>query len=424
MRIERLLASILMLFAPYVAAGQSGAPESTRREKAQASSEVDIVGCLTRQSGKLKLTDEDGNVYYLIGQTAGLKSQIGDELDITGIQEHPPAPLMEHSLPETTLRVTNVETVLHKNPAGVRPVLAGTDTWETYTDHKNGVRFRYPKTFEHGEGPDSHAGSNFVDQNDDAAYSFESISVPKKTYPNSNFFGGSFTAAVNPNIRGEGTCGQFSSFWPKRTFARTIRGVKYVQTVSGSVAAGTGSSLYYFHTFQNGSCYEFVFDFVEATGTGIMLTCSLQWVSERNEFALMDALLSQVTFLTPEFKTAVGENSAHHSRPTVVSFEHSPVIGDQSNNVDLSWTTKDADYVELRYPCVENVIVSGLTCGAVTDRNFPGNGSVSLTLGNFNPAPVHLVITVEPFVDGVGYPDQSRTMTIAVRPHPSFGDRR
>ena len=325
------------------------------------------------------------------------------------------------------MRVTNVETVLHVSPSGVRPLIGDVATWDGYTDHDYGVRFRYPKafeTFEHRGIQDPHVESNFINQDRTLVVSFESLGIPPGTYPNSNFEDGSFTALVNPRIRSEGTCRQFSSFWPEHTSTRTIHGIKYSQTLSVGVAAGSVSSVYSFHTFQNGFCYEFDFAFDARNTTGMMLTCSTQWVSERNEFELMEALLSQVRFFTPKVKPAVtGKPSGS---PTVVSFEHSPVNVNQSSSVEVSWTTQGADYVRLHHPCVKQLIVSeilrggDMKCGGTVDRNFPPNGSVSLRLANFNSDPVQLDITVEPFLDGTGYPEKSKTLTISVSPHPAW----
>ena len=424
MRKTLLPISIAILLISSIAVGQSRAPGLGGQGKAASSSEVDVVGCLSNESGKLKLTDEDGNMYYLIGRVAGLMGHIGDELDVTGIQEHPPTAPTEHSIPETILRVTEVEIVLHMSPFGVPPVLGDVATWDSYTNHNYGVSFRYPKTFEHSEEQAARVESNFVDQDKTVAVSFESLGIPRETYPNSNFVGGSFTAFVDSSIRSEGTCRQFSSFWPEHTSSRAIHGVKYIQTLFAGAAAGTGSTTYYFHTYQNGLCYEFDFDFDGANGTGMMLMCSTQWVVDRNEFELMDAVLSQIGFLAPEFKASVGGKPRQKLLPTVVSFAHSPVIEDRSSNVEVSWATDDADYVQLHAQCVKNLIVAdlgsgaGITCGAVIDRNFPANGSVSLMLGNFNPTPVQFVITVVPFSKGVGYPSESKTMTIPIEPHP------
>jgi hypothetical protein len=415
----------MLLAGCFDVAAQNGTPQST--EHGEAGSQVDVVGCLSEQSGSFKLTDEDGYIYDLEGQTAGLENHVGDELKVSGLRAHPTIPPTGHPLPETTLRVTALRTLLHVNPEGVPPVLG--DLWDSYTNQNYGFEFRYPRKSEYREGEDTHPQANFVDQDKAAAVSFLGLGIQRETYPDSNFVQGSFTAIVAPGIRSEGTCAQFGSFWPEHTSSLTIHGVKYAETLSAGVGAGTTSNEYYFHTFQNGLCYELAFEFDEANGTGMPLTCSVQWVSERNEFELMNVVLSQVRFLTPEFKPRLAEPRRKNSPPTVVSFEHSAIVGDRSISFDLSWDTEGADYVQLHYECVKNLIVSGLSfggnleCGDATDRNFPAKGTASLMLGNFNLQTVNFVVAVEPFFEGVEYRERSKAMTIAISPHPFARER-
>jgi len=411
--------SLILLAACFDAAAQNATPRST--EHGEAGSHVNVVGCLSEQSGSFKLTDEDGNVYDLAGQTAGLEKHVGDELEVSGLQPHPPIPPSEHSLPETTLHVTAIKTLLHVSPEGVPPVLG--DLWDSYTSQNYGFELRYSRKFGYRDGEDTHPQANFVDEDKASASSLVSLGIPAETYPESNFVEGSFTAIVAPGIRSEGTCTQFGAFLPEYTSSLTIHGVKYAKTLSAGVAMGTTSSEYYFHTFQNGLCYELAFEFREANGTGMPLTCSVQRVSERNEFELMNAVLSQARFLTPEFKPRLAEPLRKNSPPAVIAFEHSAIVGDRSISFDLSWDTEGADYVQLHYECVKNLIVSlsfgrDLKCGDPTNRNFPAKGSASLMLGNFNLETVNLVVAVEPFFEGVGYPERSKAMTIAISPHP------
>lgn len=379
------------------------------------------MGCLSNESGQLKLLDEDGNIYHLIGNAAELAKQVGDELEVSGTEDAPPTRPTEHSVPETTLRVAGVKTIVHRNPAGVRPSLGDVANWGRYRDETYGISVGYPRMFERLAQPDHHVASNFADQN--GVVTLQTIDVPREVYPNSNFVGGSFSALVNPTIRNEGTCREFASFWPEHTSTVTINGMKYAETQNVGVAAGTVSGMYDLHAYQNGLCYEFAFDFDEESGNGIMLTCSMQWVSDQNERELIDSLLSQVSFVTPAFERAVAEKPSQRSVPLVLSFDHGPVVVDRLTKVKVSWSTRGADFVQLHYPCTNKLYVSALEypsmrCGTVVDRNLPANGSAELLLGNYNPSPVPLALSVEPFSDGVGYPEQSKTITIPVSPHP------
>ncbi len=387
-----------------------------------------MVGCLSQNSGRLSLTDDDGDVYHLRGQTAGLQKHVGDELRLRGIQAHPPTPPTQYSLPETTLNVTHTDVMVRRNRAGVRPVISALDTWLSHADPAYGVRFRYPATFEKAVEQDPHVEANFAGQEWAASTLILNLQIPQDTYPNSNYVDGGFTALLNPNIRSEATCSQFRSFWPEHTFSTTIHGIKYSQTFFTGVATGTTSTVYYFHTLQNGLCYEFDVVYNEENGTGIGLPCSMQWVSHSNELALMNAVLSQVSFLTPQFKPARSQRLSKNRHPSVVAFEHGAVKVDRGiTTFDLSWRTKDADYVQLRYRCVKSLLVSvinakgDLQCSGANDSNFPPDASASLMPGNFSSAPVQFVVTIEPFLDGVGYPGQSKTLSISVAPHPPVG---
>ncbi len=413
---------VVLLSMECAATVQKCVPQSTEADAALQPSKVDIVGCLSEQAGKFKLTDEDGIIYDLIGSTAGLNNQIGDELDVTGTEDHPPEPPSGHPVPDTLLRVTKIETVLHMNPSGVSPVLGHIATWSSYTDPNYGLHFRYPKTFENSE--DGRAVPNFADWEKGSAVRIKSFAIPHETYPDSDYDGGELTAFVDSRIRSEGTCRQFSSFWPLYTSLRTVHGIAYTHTISTSVGMGHVSEVYYFHVFQHGLCYELDFTFEGHNTTGMPLPCTNQWVSEHNQFELMDALLSEVRFLPPQTAAAVAKEPS--GTPAVVSFTRSPVAVDVMNIVEVSWTTTHADYVQLHYECVMNLLVSevdpggNMTCGGSVDRNFPPNGTASLGLENFNPGPVQLVVTVIPFFEGHGYKESSKAITIVAAPLPSL----
>src|SRR5215469_10272378 len=82
------LIPILVLLSYHFVLGQT--PKGTSQEQRQDSgAKVEVLGCLSKESGQLKLTDEDGNVFDLIGWTDWLRRHTGDELKATGIQAHP-----------------------------------------------------------------------------------------------------------------------------------------------------------------------------------------------------------------------------------------------------------------------------------------------------------------------------------------------
>jgi hypothetical protein len=412
----------VLLVVPFLVAA-TFIPHPFQRWAARAGQTDDdsAVGCLSKKSGKLKLTDENGKIYDLTGYPAGLGNQIGDELEVSGTEDVQAEPLTEDSLPEITLKVTAVRTILHRKVSGVRPSLSSVASWVRYRDKTYGVSFSYPRTFEPLEESDPHVAEDFVSRN--GVVRLQTISVPREAYPNSNFLRGSFTSFVNPTIRSEGTCRQFASFWPEHTSTFTVNKTNFTETVGDGVAAGTASDKYYLHAYQNGLCYEFAFDFDEEDGTGMPLVCAVQWVSAQNERELMKSLLSQVTFSIPNLNPTVVEKPRQRSLPSVVTFAHDLVTEYPSTTVKVSWSTRRADYVQLHYPCRKELFVSGpagssMRCGTQADRNFPPNGSTELHLGNFASAPIPFALTIEPFLDGVGYSTGSKTMTVLVNPHP------
>jgi hypothetical protein len=384
-----------------VALGQSDLPESRT-----------IVGCLIDSSGKLMLTEKDGDTYLLEGNTAQLKAHITDEVSVRGRIRA----AGRESGYDGFFRVVSFTTILRKDPAGVQPQLGDPRDWSTFTDKSSGVAARYPKTFLQQDGDSGTFQSNFVDPA--GILTLRAWSLPREVYSGSNFVGGTFGVAVDPSIRSEGTCRQFGSTTPGYTLSRTLGGIRYAQTQIEGVATGTAGIVYHLHTFQNDSCYEFTLEFREADGTGMeSFFCTMQWLTKDNEQKLLDALLSQVSFSAPEKRNAAKLTTGQ--RPVVTSLEQSQ---DPQLPPLISWSTEGADYVQLRFPCMgEQVSVSSLQgatmkCGGQTDRNFPPNGSETLSLVNLNPRTVRLVLTVEPFSDGVAYHAGSKTITIEIAP--------
>jgi len=395
-----LFVSALLAGLAGVAPCQSDLPESTR-----------VVGCLSEASGKLMLTEKDGSTYLLQGHTAELKAHIADELSVSGRI----LASGRESGDEEPFRVLSFTTVLRKNPAGVQPQLGDPANWSTFTDKSSGVVVRHPKTFLQEDGqPDWF--SNFVDPA--GILTLHAWSIPRDVYSGSNFVGGTFGVAVDPSIRSEGTCRQFGSTTPGYTLSKTLGGIKYAQTQIVGVGMGTAYILYHLHTFQNGFCYEFTVEPREADGTGMEdFFCTMQWLAKENEQKLLDSLLSQVSFVAPERKNAAKAISAQP--PVVTSLEQSQ---DPQLPTLVSWLTEGADYVQLQFPCLnEQVFVGNLRganmkCGGQPDRNFPPNGSETLVFTNLNRDSVRLVLTVEPFSDGVEYHGGSKTITIEIAP--------
>jgi hypothetical protein len=430
------VAAFLALAATLSGAQQTPAPAPGQN----ASSRIEEIGCVDRdkKDGRFELTNAFWWVlYYLTGQTTGLENHIGDEVKVRGVETEPTSTSPEGRRPPT-LKVSSVDVLLHANPEGVRPVLGHPDTWVSFENPVYGVRVRYPETFGDPRWQYAPMQSNFVDWGTSTPAPLVNVSILETTYPKSNFAGGGFAIFVDPDISSEGTCREFRAFWPEHTDSLEVNGINYSRTLQVGAAMGTGYGAYEFHTFQNGLCYEVVFGFAGANGTGIDVPCATQWVKEENESELMRAVLSKITFLKPQMKGASAEKPSQKLTPAVISFEHEhvveqPVGRSSINTVGISWKTENADYVQIRYPCADKLFASTAVsntqdrfalgiCGEKTDANLPPNGSMSLYVNNLNPTPVNLVLTIEPFRDGIAHPEESKTISISapVTPHAPF----
>ena len=429
--------SIVLLAIAIAAPPRSSLWAQTSQQKNPTSSVVEVVGCVDRKEGRFELTNAFWwVVYYLTGKTAGLEKHIGDEVTLHGLEVPSPAPSTPATSTEErrppTLHVTSVEFMVHKNPEGVRPILGNLDTWVSYENPLYGIRLRYPATFGDATSEYSSVQSNFAVPGATTGTSVVNVSIPTATYPDSNFVTGAFAVFVDPSIGSEGTCKQFRTFWPEHTSSMSVDRVTYSRTLDVGVAMGTAESVYYFHTFQHGLCYEFDFEFADENGTGIDIPCAMQWVTEDNNFQLMQSVLSTVSFPIPQFKPAITEVPGQKLVPSVISFEHGSTLEQPAGRgrvttVGISWKTTHADYVQIRYPCTKSLYASTIQrsdyglgkCGENTDTNLPPDGSMSLLLSNYNSEPVDLLLTIDPFLDGVEYPKESKTISIAapVSPH-------
>lgn len=305
MQIKLLLASVLICSVGPVAAGQSGTPQARHRCAAQSSfpsadaaAKVRVVGCLAEQSGKLDLTDKDGNVYHLIAYSSGLGKHVGDELDVSGTEAAPLSRSAEGGSPESTLSVTSWRVLLHPSTEGMRPTVSKITNLRNYSNATYGVGIRVPQSFPALENSDVMSTPNFVE--DSGIVQLLAVEMPRDVYPDTNFVGAQFTVFVNPKIQSAETCKQFSTFWPPHTFSRTVHGVLYAQTLDVGVATGTEYAKYSLHTYQNGLCYEFAFAMGEENPGMQDLPCTVHALGEKQEMELMDVLLSRVSYFKPE----------------------------------------------------------------------------------------------------------------------------
>lgn len=87
MRHLLLLLSILLLGISWAAAQNTpdtSAPSSGQTAQTSAGGDTTVQGCLSGSSGSYTLTDKNGTMYQLTGDTAKLSEHVGHEVKITG----------------------------------------------------------------------------------------------------------------------------------------------------------------------------------------------------------------------------------------------------------------------------------------------------------------------------------------------------
>jgi hypothetical protein len=377
-----------------------------------------VEGCLSESAGRFVLDNGFGQEKRLLeGNIAGLASHVGDELRVTG-EVHAAT---KGSAVGEALAVSSYSTVLKKQPGGVQPRMGNSRNWSTFRSAKFGVSMKYPSkwTMQAGDSQVT-VSSNVV--NDKGIEFLHTGDVPEDAYPGSNFVGGRFALVVDAAIENAGSCRQFAMTESPATSLRTTNGVAYTEAETSDVGMGTEHTTYSLHTFQNGYCYEIVLELDEMDGTGMDLACSIQWLTRKNEQRLLKALVSQVSFAAPEMKNAVRREPG--LRPTVTSLRASPVNAPVGTQIEVSWSTEGADYVQVRYSCTRRLDVTGagtmfpgyMKCGPVTDTNYPPSGTGKILLLNSNAGTVPFVLTAEPFQNGVVYSKGAKTITVNVPP--------
>jgi hypothetical protein len=264
-------------------------------------------------------------------------------------------------------------------------------------------------------------GSNVV--KDDGLEFLCSGDVPESTYPGSNYVGGQFALIVGAGIDNAGSCQQFEMTDDPAITLRTIKDISYTEAHTSWVGMGSSHITYSIHTFQNGYCYEILLSFDERDGTGMDDdACSIQWLTSANEQKLLTSLISQMSFSAPQVKNAVQRRLG--LQPKATSLQMSPSNLSVGTDIDISWSTEGADYVQLRYPCTRGLDVSGMggilnpemKCGTATNANYPADGSGMILLFNRNTGTVPFVLTVVPFQNGKAYGKGAKTVTLDISP--------
>jgi hypothetical protein len=370
----------------------------------ESPSPVEVVGCLLGSAEHLLLQDEDGTAHLLEGHGALLKAHIGDELKLRG--------MLKETDSGDILHVLSFSTIVNRN-AGVQPRLGDPRSWKDYRNDKFGFEVRIPRSFSsQNEEPAATATeANFAGES--PARMLKTWSFPSSVYPHSNFEFGSFSVYVAEDIRSEGTCLQFGLAEPELTISPTFANLRYRLTQSAGAAGPQLDEHYDLHTFQNGFCYQLSVGFGEYSGMGSALLCAMRWPNRQK---LIDLVLEHVSFFLPQERrpSAVEANAP----PKMTSFKGTPTGGGPGFLINLNWSSTDADYVQLQYPCTDLFVRLGeeITCGAPSHRDLPPNGSTELLITNLTGRAVSLEITAVPFSRGKPNSDGAKKILLDVPP--------
>jgi hypothetical protein len=135
----------------------------------------------------------------------------------------------------------------------------------TYKDDTYGISFAYPRkyTLKTGEDLKSDSGSISMDFVQPGGLVAVSLELPKDAYPETDLASAFFQVNVHKNL-GEAECGQFAAPESQADDKNAVQpeqveisGIDFreVENISGQSIKQVDTK--YYHTYENGACYEF-----------------------------------------------------------------------------------------------------------------------------------------------------------------------
>jgi hypothetical protein len=410
-----------------------GKPKNPKRPLPGTGEEITLRGCLDARPGRYYslVADHGGWYYYLKGNTSILDKYNGKEISVRGREEYDSFP---HSFSVTTL-----DGVFKDACPLFKPSFSHA-AWHAKENRKNGISFAFPDDLEQTSLPESGPlRGNFVtDQKFVIAY----LTIPAELYPNSVFGGGFFAIFVDPEISNSASCRQFGFSDPQFASSHIIGGIQYSEAQTDGLAGPRSSASRYFHTLQNGLCYELNFEFWEANPGNI--EHKIRVLREKDRMNLMQTLISRVSYFRPAHLLVRRRNP--RTVPQVTEFSASAQTADDATNhgeITLTWATQNADYVELSFLCPPSpspksppgVVIledQGFPVGcdnasppfkSTVVRNRAPSGSQAVIFGNHGRIdPITVVIKMTPFSYAKAYPSSSKSILIQVDPYNPFPD--
>ena len=247
------------------------------------SQQVTVVGC-SQKGISWFLTSADSKEYELTGNISKLDEDADQQayVQVSGTV-----------LPDGTIEVASVKE-LPEPTAKLSSAIAKTADWRKYADKVHGIAYSIPVAFPPWEAQDAqHFETGFVDKENVATLArFE---IPRDAWGNSNFVGGELAVYANTKITNVSGCYplQESEVDLEHSADELIRGVRFVHDQESSVPP---EEFDFYHVFQNGRCYEIVFDFAFDRIGANDLGCMIPIMDPES---LIKPVLSGISFFKP-----------------------------------------------------------------------------------------------------------------------------
>jgi len=187
----------------------------------------------------------------------------------------------------------------------------------TYSDANSGVSFRYPRKSALISGDKAlpqfaglgDASMNFVQP---GGLAVATVELPSGSYPGTDFASAFFNVNVNRGVS-EQECGHFAfvdshnvNGGPVATEKVKIGSTDMETTSNFSASAMTQTETQYYHSYQNGGCYEYVLS-VGTAGYGVK--DDVEPVNRDEVFATLEKILATVK-INPVEQEHVAEQAA------------------------------------------------------------------------------------------------------------------
>jgi hypothetical protein len=258
---------------------ESSPNESTGRQ-------ITVVGC-SHEGISWFLSSADSKEYKLTGNISKLDQAY---VQVSGTL----IPSDDRVFPDGTIDVASVKE-LPELSAKLSPAIAKSTDWRKYADKVHGIAYSIPGMFPPWESQDEqHFETKFVDKENVATLArFE---IPRDAWGSSNFVAGELALYTNSKITNVSGCYQLqeSEADDEHSADELIRGVRFVHDQESSVPP---EEFDFYHVFQNGRCYEIVFDFSFTRLGGDDRGCMVPIMDPES---LIKPVLSKMSFFEPE----------------------------------------------------------------------------------------------------------------------------